>query len=614
MTHFSLHSSLTVAHASAHSSAWRRAVPAVLCLLAMILAAPAWAQTEVTGFGSNPGNLRMFKHVPAGLPSNAPLVVALHGCSQSAASYDAETGWQMLAERWQFALLLPQQQSANNSSTCFNWFESGDTARGQGEALSIKQMVDRMKADHGSNPARVYVTGLSAGGAMASTMLATYPDVFAGGAIVAGLPHRCATSQTAAFSCMNPGSDLTPAQWGDKVRAASSHTGPWPIVSIWHGDADYVVRPANLTESMQQWTNVHGIDQTADVGDTVAGYPHAVYKDAAGQPKVETYLITGMGHGTPVDPGTGESQCGTAGAYILDVNICSSYHIGHFWGLDNLDGTPPTVTLTAPANGSNLSGTTSVTATASDNVGVDRVEFLLDGALLGSDSSAPYSLDWNTATAASGTHSLQARASDLVDNVGTSASVTVNVVGGGSGGTPLVAEFSNEDANDGYVKANADGSAPAVGTLEAYSGLAIGRGTDGKYNRALLSFDTSALPDGATIVSATVNVAYRSAYGDPWSSPAGNTLAIDAQLGCRGACTIETGDYAGTMTADAVAQLLPFTGGSQTSNLFSTAGLAAINRTGRTQLRLRFSAHPTATHYLWIDKGASARLRVEYLP
>jgi hypothetical protein len=242
------------------------------------------------------------------------------------------------------------------------------------------------------------------------------------------------------------------------------------------------------------------------------------------------------------------------------------------------------------------------------------VEFLLDGAMLGSDSSAPYSLDWNTATASSAAHSLQARAFDLVDNVGTSTSITVNVVGGGSGGTPLIAEFSNEDANDGYVKANADGSAPAVGTLEAYSGLAIGRGTDGKYNRALLSFDTSSLPDGATVVSATVNVTYRSAYGDPWSNPAGNTLTIDVHFGCRGACIIETGDYAGTMTAEGVAQLLPFTGGSQTSNLFSTAGLAAVNRAGRTQLRLRFSAHPSATNYLWIDKGASAKLRVEYLP
>ncbi|MEJ1095129.1 MULTISPECIES: PHB depolymerase family esterase [unclassified Pseudoxanthomonas] len=622
MIYFSLSSSPAAVHANRGvsglssseqpASRWRT-VAVGLCLFAMSLAAPAWAQTEVTGFGSNPGNLRMFKYVPAGLPAGAPLVVALHGCSQSAASYDAETGWQMLADRWQFALVLPQQQSANNSSTCFNWFESGDTTRGQGEALSIKQMVDRMKTDHGSNGARVYVTGLSAGGAMTAAMLATYPEVFAGGAIVAGLPYRCATSQSAAFSCMNPGSDLSPAQWGDKVRAASSHSGPWPIVSIWHGDADYVVRPANLTESMQQWTHVHGIDQTADVNDTVVGYPHAVYKNAAGQPKVETYLITGMGHGTPVDPGTGESQCGTAGAYILDVNICSSYYIGHFWGLDNLDSVPPTAALTAPANGANVSGTVAISATASDNVGVDRVEFLLDGALLGSDSTAPYSLNWNTAAATSGLHSLQARAFDLVDNVGTSAAINVNVVGGG-GSTPLVAEFSNEDANDGYVKANADGSAPAIGTLESYSGLALGRGTDGKYNRALLSFDTSSLPDGATVVSATVTVTYRSAYGDPWSSPAGNTLTVDAQLGCRGACIIETGDYAGAMTANDVAQLQRFTGGSQTSNLFSGAGLGAINRAGRTQLRLRFSAQPTATNYLWIDKGASAKLRVEYLP
>ena len=587
---------------------------AAFLAMAGLLCLPAFAQTEVSGFGSNPGNLRMFKYVPSGLPANAPLVVAMHGCSQSAASYDAETGWQMLAERWQFALLLPQQQSANNSSTCFNWFEAGDTARGSGEALSIKQMVDRMRTDHGSDPARVYVTGLSAGGAMASVMMAAYPEVFAGGAIVAGLPYRCATSQSAAFGCMNPGTDLTPAQWGDKVRAASSHTGPWPIVSIWHGDSDYVVRPANLTESMQQWTNAHGIDQTADVSDTVGGFPHRVYKDAGGTPRVETYTITGMGHGTPVDPGTGETQCGTAGAYLLDVNLCSSYYIGHFWSLDNLDGNAPTVSLTAPANGANVTGTVAVSATASDDVGVDRVEFLLDGTLLGSDANTPYSIDWNSATTSTGSHTLQARAFDLADNVGTSATVAVNVLEGSGGGTPLLAEFSNEDSNDGYVKANADGSAPAVGTLEAYSGLALGRGVDGKFNRSMLSFDTSSLPDGATVVSATVTVAYRSASGNPWGSPAGNTLVVDVKNGCFGACTIETGDYAAAASASAVAQLLSFSGGSQTSNAFASAGLSAINRGGRTQLRLRFSDNPTSTNYLWIDKGATAKLRVEYLP
>ena len=584
-------------------------------LMAMALQAPALAQSEVTGFGSNPGALRMFKYVPAGLPANSPLVVALHGCAQSASSYDAETGWQMLADRWQFALVLPQQQSANNSSGCFNWFESGDTARGQGETLSIKQMVDRMIADHAIAPSRVYVTGLSAGGAMTAAMLAAYPDVFAGGAILSGLPYRCATTQSAAFSCMNPGTNLAPAQWGDRVRAAyPSWTGPWPLVSIWHGDADYTVRPMNLTESMEQWTDVHGIDQVADVSDTVAGYPHRLYKNAAGQPLVETYTISGMGHGTPVDPGTGETQCGVAGAYILDANICSSYYIGRFWGLDNLDGVAPSVSLTAPSEGATVSGDVAVSATASDDIGLDHVEFLLDGNLLDSDAAAPYAMTWNSSNASDGPHVLQAKALDLAGNVGTSAQVNVVVSGGSGGTTPVTVVFDNEDGNDGYVKAGSGGSAPAVGTLESVYGLAIGRGADGKFNRALLSFDTSAIPDGATVTSARLDVVYGSAFGDPWSNPAGNTLVVDAHTGCMGGCAAEAADWGYAAAATGVAQLLPFSGGSQTSNVFSALGLAAINKGGRTQLRLRFTAAQTATSHLWIGHGTSAKLTVTYTP
>ncbi|QDH70273.1 extracellular catalytic domain type 1 short-chain-length polyhydroxyalkanoate depolymerase [Marilutibacter alkalisoli] len=588
----------------------------LLGLLLAIAALPALAQTEVTGFGSNPGNLRMFKHVPAGLPANAPLVVALHGCSQSASGYGDGAGWRMLAERWQFALLLPEQQSSNNASRCFNWFNSADTSRGQGEALSIRQMVERMVADHATASDRVYVTGLSAGGAMTAVMLATYPDVFAGGAIVAGIPYRCATSQTAAFSCMNPGIDKSPSGWGDLVRAASNWNGPWPIVSIWHGDADYVVRPMNMTESMEQWTNVHGIAPVADVSDTVAGYPHKVYKDAAGTPRVETYSITGMGHGTPVDPGGGETQCGTAGAYILDANICSSYHIGLFWGLDNLDGIPPVVALTSPADGATVSGLVTLTANASDDIGVDRVEFLVDGNLVGSDSTAPYATTWDAGSANDGPHVLLARAHDLAGNVGTSAQVNVTVTGGNGngGGEPVTLTFDNEDASDGYVKAWANGDAPEVGTLEAWMGLAIGRGTDGKLNRSLLSFDTSAIPDSATITAATLTVTYRSAYGDPWGNPAGNTLLLDVHSGCLGACGVEAADWTHPATAHGVASLLPFSGGSQSSNVFDAAGLAAINKAGRTQLRLRFANDQGSTHYLWIGNGASARLSVTYVP
>src|SRR5262249_52300355 len=106
--------------------------------------------TEVTGFGSNPGNLRMWEFVPPGLPTGAPLVVALHGCTESADLYATETGWNELAGRFGFAVAYPEQKSANNFSLCFDWFQVEDIARGQGEALSIAQMVDAMVAAHGS--------------------------------------------------------------------------------------------------------------------------------------------------------------------------------------------------------------------------------------------------------------------------------------------------------------------------------------------------------------------------------------------------------------------------------------------------------------------------------
>ena len=143
---------------------------------------------EINEFGTNPGALKMFAYVPEQLPRAPALVVVLHGCGQTAAAYDVGTGWSTLAKRYGFALLMAEQQSANNANTCFNWFSPGDIARGRGEAASIRQMIARMASDHKIDPRRIYITGLSAGGAMTSVMLAVYPEVFAGGAIIAGLP------------------------------------------------------------------------------------------------------------------------------------------------------------------------------------------------------------------------------------------------------------------------------------------------------------------------------------------------------------------------------------------------------------------------------------------
>ncbi|SBT48760.1 extracellular catalytic domain type 1 short-chain-length polyhydroxyalkanoate depolymerase [Micromonospora narathiwatensis] len=317
-------------------------VLAAATVLTVALPAQAATLTQVTGFGSNPGSLAMYAYRPDNLPANAPAVVLLHGCTQNASGYFANSGWQKYADLWKFALIVPQQSSANNSSTCFNWFETGDTARGQGEALSIKQMVDYAKTNYGTDAGRVYVSGLSAGGAMSAVMLATYPDVFAAGSVIAGIPYRCATSSTTAYSCMNPGVDKTPAQWGDLVRAAySGYPGPRPRVAIWHGTSDYTVAVASATESRDQWTNVLGVSQTPT---STASLPAGTSLETYGNDAVRVYRVSGMGHGTPVDPGSAVDQCGTAAAYFLDT-ICSTYRDALFFGLDG--GSTPSPTPTA---------------------------------------------------------------------------------------------------------------------------------------------------------------------------------------------------------------------------------------------------------------------------
>ncbi|PWU45510.1 feruloyl esterase [Micromonospora sp. S4605] len=312
---------------------------------ALTVAAPAQAAslTQVTGFGSNPGNLAMYAYRPDNLPANAPAVVLLHGCTQNAAGYFANSGWQKYADQWKFALIVPEQKSANNANTCFNWFETGDTARGQGEALSIKQMVDHAKSSYGTAANRVYVSGLSAGGAMSAVMLATYPDVFAAGSVIAGIPYRCATGMVNAFSCMSPGVDKTPAQWGDLVRNAhAGYSGSRPRVAVWHGTSDYTVAVANATVSRDQWTNVLGVSQTPT---STAQLPGGTSLEVYGNDAVRLYRVSGMGHGTPVDPGSGAEQCGSAAAYFLDT-ICSTYRDAVFFGL-NGGGTDPATCVTA---------------------------------------------------------------------------------------------------------------------------------------------------------------------------------------------------------------------------------------------------------------------------
>ncbi len=288
---------------------------------------------ESREFGSNPGDLRMFSFVPKSMAKERALVVVLHGCTQTAAGYDVGAGWSTLAQRYGFALLMPQQKVSNNANGCFNWFQPGDNGRGRGEALSIRQMIRAAVEKHGLDEGQIFVTGLSAGGAMTSVMLATYPDVFAGGAIIAGLPFGVANNLQQALAAMHQTPRHSARELGNFVRKASPHKGPWPRVSVWHGSADQVVTPSNADEIVKQWLDVHGLQLSPMSEGIVDGYPRQVWWDKEGRTVVECYDITGMAHGTPLGTGGGIDQCGLPGAFLIEAGISSSYHIASFFGL-----------------------------------------------------------------------------------------------------------------------------------------------------------------------------------------------------------------------------------------------------------------------------------------
>ena len=296
-------------------------------------AAPPTRLREVAAFGANPGNLRMLEYVPATLAETPALLVVLHGCTQTAAGYDHGAGWTELADRHGFALLFPEQKPENNPQRCFSWFEPADVRRDGGEAASIRQMIARMVAAHGVDRRRIFITGLSAGGAMASAMLATYPEVFAGGALIAGLPYGTAANVQEAFESMFKGRGSPARRWGDLVRAASPHRGPWPKISIWHGSADATVVPMNRDEIIKQWTDVHGLPATPSERTAGRGFERAVWRDRDGREVIEAVSIPGMAHGTPLATGPGDGCCGNAGPFLLEVGVSSSHHIAQFFGL-----------------------------------------------------------------------------------------------------------------------------------------------------------------------------------------------------------------------------------------------------------------------------------------
>jgi poly(hydroxyalkanoate) depolymerase family esterase len=284
---------------------------------------------ELEKFGSNPGALAARTYIPEGLAPGAALVVVLHGCTQNASVYDRGSGWSDLADRHGFAVLFPEQTRANNHNLCFNWYQPGDARRGRGEAASIAQMVRTLTKTHGLDADRVFVNGLSAGGAMTSVMLACYPELFAGGAIIAGLAFGIAENVPEALERMRGQGMPSRRALASRMTNAADHQGKWPTLSVWHGTADSIVSNANAGVIIDQWRDRVGLGDAEGKVDTVDGQQRTSWRDKNGRALVERYDIKGMGHGTPL----GDGECGQAGPHMLEVGICSTRRIAESWGL-----------------------------------------------------------------------------------------------------------------------------------------------------------------------------------------------------------------------------------------------------------------------------------------
>lgn len=218
--------------------------------------------------------------LPAGAAPKG-LIVMLHGCTQTAADFAAGTGMNRVAAGHGLAVAYPEQTSSHNSAACWNWFQPGDQGRGRGEPAILAELTQNLMAEYGLSRDRVFVAGLSAGGAMAAVMAEAYPEIFAAAGVHSGLAVGAATDVMGAFSAMQRGA---PAKRQAKTRTI-----------IFHGAADATVHPANAAEIVA----AHGPAKAhTDKGLAPGGrrYSRTVHTTPDGTPKVELWLIDGAGH------------------------------------------------------------------------------------------------------------------------------------------------------------------------------------------------------------------------------------------------------------------------------------------------------------------------------
>jgi len=281
----------------------------------------------LTNFGVNPGSLEASYYTPQKKTSS--LVVLLHGCTQNGKQLAKQSGLLGLAEQHKFSLLIPQQGLMNNIKRCFNWYSEDDNNKDKGENLSLKNMITSLKEKSGSK--NVYIIGLSAGGAMTSSLLVNYPELFTAGAVIAGVPYVCADGFFSAISCMKNG----PPQNSNALMILAKKLNPqqtqWPQLSVWTGNKDNVVNSKNATYLAQQWVKITNINTPAKI-ESFTGYKISQWQNNHQQIQVELVQLDNLGHGITVNPE--EKNGGEVADYLLTAPISTIKHVINLWDLN----------------------------------------------------------------------------------------------------------------------------------------------------------------------------------------------------------------------------------------------------------------------------------------
>jgi poly(hydroxyalkanoate) depolymerase family esterase len=222
-----------------------------------------------------------------------PLVVMLHGCTQSPDDFAAGTRMNFIAEEQTCFVVYPAQRREANQAKCWNWFRTADQQRGRGEPSLIAGITRQIMRDYSVDPKRVYVGGLSAGGAAAAIMGATYPDLYAAIGIHSGLACRTASDLPSAFAVMRQGGSA--ASSGSGVILSDGPTVP---TIVFHGDRDITVHPSNGDQILEQSTRTTRTEKKVHRGRVPGGhaYTRMIHTDASGREIFEHWTIHGAGH------------------------------------------------------------------------------------------------------------------------------------------------------------------------------------------------------------------------------------------------------------------------------------------------------------------------------